>query len=171
MFRLRHPITLLIISILILFGVLRSFSPPEPRGADAPDVVFSAHRADAILRDLLQEGVPHVSGSPYNDVVRNRVIAQLESFGYETEIQSRFHCNAFSVPAARLTTLSRLNQAQREKMRFCSLLTMTVGGPVPVLQIAAQEPRRFWKLRAWQRIFRPLKTILFSSFPTRRKMD
>ena len=95
MFRLRHPITLLIICILILFGVLRSFSTPEPRGADAPDVVFSAHRADAILRDLLQEGVPHVSGSPYNDVVRNRVIAQLESFGYETEIQSRFHCNAF----------------------------------------------------------------------------
>ena len=95
MFRLRHPITLLIICILILFGVLRSFSTPEPRGADAPDVVFSAHRADAILRDLLQEGVPHVSGSPYNAVVRNRVLAQLESFGYETDIQSRFHCNAF----------------------------------------------------------------------------
>jgi hypothetical protein len=95
MLKLRHPLSLLIICILIMFGVLQSFSTPEPRGADAPDVIFSALRAEALLRDLLREGVPHVSGSPYNLVVRNRLIAQLESYGYETEIQSRFHCNAW----------------------------------------------------------------------------
>jgi hypothetical protein len=93
MLRLRHPLALLLICILVLIGVLRSFSTPAPRAADVPDVVFSAFRADAILRDLLQEGLPHVSGSPYNLVVRNRVLSHLESAGYETEVQSRFHCN------------------------------------------------------------------------------
>jgi len=93
MLRLRHPLSLLIISLLIMFGVLRTYSPPEPVGADAPDVVFSAARAEVILGDLLQENAPHVAGSPYNTVVKNRVVAHLESSGYEAQVQSRFHCN------------------------------------------------------------------------------
>ena len=93
MLRLRHPISLFLIALLVLFGVLRSFSTPSPVGADAPDVVFSAVRAEAILGDLLQERLPHVAGSPYNTVVRNRIVAQLESFGYTPQFQSRFHCN------------------------------------------------------------------------------
>src|SRR5210317_2005284 len=94
MLQLRHPLSLLVISLLVMLGVLRSYSTPEPVGADAPDVVFSAIRAEAILGDLLQEGLPHVSGSPLNAVVRDRVVAQLELSGYEAEVQSRFHCNA-----------------------------------------------------------------------------
>ena len=94
MLRLRHPLVLLLISLLVMMGVLRSYSTPDPVGADAPDVVFSAARAEAILGDLLQEGVPHVAGSSFNTVVRNRVVAHLESSGYKAELQSRFHCNA-----------------------------------------------------------------------------
>ena len=93
MLRLRHPISLLLICALVMLGVLRSFSAPEPVGADAPDVEFSALRSEAILRDLLQDGVPHVAGSPSNLVVRNRIVSHLESSGYQVEIQSRFHCN------------------------------------------------------------------------------
>jgi hypothetical protein len=93
MLRLRHPFSLLLITVLVLFGVLRSFSPPAPVGADAPDVVFSALRAEAILSDILQDKRPHVAGSPYNRVVRNRIVAQLETFGYPPEIQALFHCN------------------------------------------------------------------------------
>ena len=93
MLRLRHPLSLLLICALIVLGVLRSYSAPDPVGADAPDVEFSAFRAEAILRDLLQDGVPHVAGSPNNLVVRNRIISHLESSGYEVEIQSLFHCN------------------------------------------------------------------------------
>ena len=66
MLRLRHPVSLLLICALVLLGVLRSFSSPEPVGADAPDVEFSALRSEAILRDLLQDGMPHVAGSPAN---------------------------------------------------------------------------------------------------------
>jgi hypothetical protein len=93
MLKLRHPISLLVISLLVMFGVLRSYSTPQPVGADAPDVVFSAVRAEAILGDLLKENVPHVSGSPENTVVENRVVAHLESSGYQVQIQPRFHCN------------------------------------------------------------------------------
>ncbi len=93
MLRLRHPISLLVISLLVMLGVLRSYSAPAPVEADAPDVVFSAIRAEAILRDLLPENLPHVSGSPYNTVVRNRVVSHLESSGYEPQFQTLFHCN------------------------------------------------------------------------------
>ena len=93
MLRLRHPVALLLICALVLLGVLRSFSAPEPLAADAPDVEFSALRSEAILQDLLQAGVPHVAGSPANLVVGNRIISHLESSGYEVDIQSRFHCN------------------------------------------------------------------------------
>ena len=93
MLKLRHPISLLLICLLVMIGVLRSYSSPSPVGADAPDVVFSAFRAEAILRGLLPENTPHVSGSPYNTVVRNRVVSHLESSGYEPQIQSVFHCN------------------------------------------------------------------------------
>jgi hypothetical protein len=54
MLRLRHPLSLLAISVLVLLGVLRSYSSPTPVDAAAPDVVFSAIRAEAILRDLLR---------------------------------------------------------------------------------------------------------------------
>jgi hypothetical protein len=93
MLRLRHPISLLLICALVLLGVLRSYSTPEPLDAGAPDVVFSADRAEAILRDLLSENQPHVAGSPTNSVIRNRVLTHLEASGYQPEIQSRFHCN------------------------------------------------------------------------------
>lgn len=93
MLKLRHPLSLLLICLLVMAGVLRSFSPPSPVGADVPDVEFSAIRAEAILRDLLQENRPHVAGSELNAVVRDRVAAHLSGAGYETEIQSRFQCN------------------------------------------------------------------------------
>lgn len=93
MLYLRHPLALLLIAFLVLLGVLRSYSTPEPVDAGAPDVVFSADRAEAILRGLLPEPRPHVAGSPYHSVLRNRIVAHLEAAGYEPRIQSLFHCN------------------------------------------------------------------------------
>jgi hypothetical protein len=93
MLRLRHPISLLLITLLVMLGVLRSHTTPSAVDAGAPDVVFSAVRAEAILRYLLPGNLPHESGSEANRGVRERVIAQFRSFGYQPEIQSRFHCN------------------------------------------------------------------------------
>ena len=93
MLKLRHPYALLVIFFLVMAGVLRSFTSPSPVGADSPDVIFSAIRADAILRDLLQENQHHVAGSEENAIVRDRIVAHLEAAGYTPEIQSRFQCN------------------------------------------------------------------------------
>lgn len=93
MLKLRHPLSLLFICLLVMVGVLRSFTPPDPVGADVPDVVFSAIRADAILRDVLQDQQPHPTGSEANARVRNRIADHLELAGYDIEIQSRFQCN------------------------------------------------------------------------------
>ena len=72
MLKLRHPVSLLLITLLVLLGVLRTFSTPAPVGADAPDVVFSAVRAEAVLADLLHEGRPHVV-----DLIKNQDIRLL----------------------------------------------------------------------------------------------
>jgi len=93
MLRLRHPLSLFLITLVVLLGVLRSYSTPSPVDAGAPDVVFSADRAEAILRDLLPENSPHVAGSEYNQRVRDRVVSHLEMAGYQPEIQSRFLCS------------------------------------------------------------------------------
>lgn len=93
MLKLRHPVALLVIALLVMFGVMRSFNPPSPVGADSADVVFSAIRAEAILRDLLQENEPHVAGSLLNAEVRDRVLAHFKAAAYQPEIQSRFQCN------------------------------------------------------------------------------
>lgn len=90
---LRHPLSLLLITLVVLLGVLRSYSTPLPVDAGAPDVVFSADRAEAILRDLLADRAPHVAGSEANRRVRDRIVAHLEGAGYQPEIQSRFHCS------------------------------------------------------------------------------
>ena len=93
MLKLRHPLSLLALCLLVMVAALRSFSPPSPVGADAPDVVFSAIRAEAILRDLLAENQPHVAGSALNATVRDRILEHLGASGYRTEVQSRFQCN------------------------------------------------------------------------------
>lgn len=93
MLRLRHPVSLLLIALLVLAAVLRSYATPAPVDAGAPDVEFSAARAEAILRDLLRDKVPHVAGSAANAAVRERIVQQLVSFGYEPRVQSLYHCN------------------------------------------------------------------------------
>jgi hypothetical protein len=91
--RLHHPLVLLLTAIVVMIGAARSFSSPEPLPADAPGDVFSAGRAELILRELLREELPHVSGTAANEVVRDRIVAQLQSFGYEAGVQFRYHCN------------------------------------------------------------------------------
>ena len=93
MLKLRHPWSLLAIFFLVMLGVLRTFSVPAPVESDVPEVVFSAVRAEAILRDLLQEGKPHPAGSELNAVVRDRIIGHLKASGYDPRVQSRFQCN------------------------------------------------------------------------------
>ena len=44
MLKLRHPISLLLISFLVMLGVLRTYSTPTPVESDAPDVVYAGNK-------------------------------------------------------------------------------------------------------------------------------
>jgi putative aminopeptidase FrvX len=53
---------------------------------------FATERAYATLQNLLAEQVPHPTGSPENQRVRDRIVAELRAAGYEPEVQSAFQC-------------------------------------------------------------------------------
>jgi len=64
----------------------------------APDgsanTAFSRPRAFATLSRMLQEQTPHIAGTPQNAVVRDRIVAELRSAGYEPEVQAALSCVA-----------------------------------------------------------------------------
>ncbi len=68
-------------------------APPAPGPADAPAEEFSSHRAFGVLERLLGDGSPHPVGSPENEAVRERLLAELESLGLEPEMQTGLACN------------------------------------------------------------------------------
>ncbi|HKO00567.1 MAG TPA: M28 family peptidase, partial [Thermoanaerobaculia bacterium] len=89
-------------SALLLFAVLFALlgvqivrlNGPSPKPSNAPADEFSAARAMTTLRTILGDEAPHPIGSSAHDVVRDRVVAQFRSLGYETTIERRFACNA-----------------------------------------------------------------------------
>ncbi|MCE9634477.1 MAG: M28 family peptidase [Planctomycetes bacterium] len=64
--------------------------PIAALGIDAPTEAFSAARGEAVLRDLLSEGVPHPVGSEANRVVRDRIVAQLRGIGLAPTVERHF---------------------------------------------------------------------------------
>lgn len=90
---LRDPVTLLLLALLVGWGVFEWAGAPEPAPAHAPRDQFSAARAGDILETLYEDLGPHVAGSAENRLLRDRILGQLETFGYEPEVQRRYHCN------------------------------------------------------------------------------
>src|SRR3984893_14410864 len=86
-------LALALTGIALLFAVtLLAYRPPAPLGANAPPGVFSAYRAEAILQDLLGDGIPHPIGSPAGARVREAIVQRLSALGYAPELQSGFVC-------------------------------------------------------------------------------
>jgi hypothetical protein len=85
----------------LVFGlVLLRWPPPPPRGEDAPAGVFSAGRAMAVVRELVAEGQPHPVGTAANERLRARLVARLQSLGYEVEGQETVVCRSGSAAQA-----------------------------------------------------------------------
>jgi hypothetical protein len=79
---------------LLLAATLVAYRPPAPLGANASPDVFSADRAQAILQDLVGNGIPHPVGSPAGARMREAIVQRLSALGYATELQSGFVCRA-----------------------------------------------------------------------------
>lgn len=96
------------LAVGLLLGAV-AFAPPAPVGADAPADRFSAERALAVLERLVGEGSPHPVGTPANDAVRERLLAELAALGLEPETQAALGCNLrFEVCADVVNVIARL---------------------------------------------------------------
>jgi hypothetical protein len=80
---------------LLLGATLAAYRTPVPLGLDAAPTVFSAARAQEILRELVGDGVPHPMGSAADTKVRELIVKRLTALGYTTELQSGVSCNDF----------------------------------------------------------------------------
>jgi Peptidase family M28 len=78
---------------MLLAATLLAYRPPAARGLNAPPTAFSASRTQAILKDLVGNGLPHPIGSAANAQVRDIIVKRLENLGYAPELQTGFVCN------------------------------------------------------------------------------
>ena len=80
---------------VLLAATLLAYRTPAPLGLAVSPAVFSASRAQAILKDLVGDGVPHPIGSAANARVRERIVERLTTLGYAAELQTGLVCNDF----------------------------------------------------------------------------
>jgi len=88
---LQQWLTLIVVAALTVMLMIawqtQLIAPSTPAGTG-----FEQARAFTTLSRLLAEGKPHVTGSAENAVIRDRLVEELKSYGYQPEIQSAFQC-------------------------------------------------------------------------------
>ena len=80
---------------LLFAATLLAYRTPAPLGPSVSPTVFSAARAQAILKELVGDDVPHPIGSAANSSVRELIVKRLTALGYATELQTGLVCNDF----------------------------------------------------------------------------
>ena len=75
----------LLVAIFML-SLIR-YQPTSPLPADSPRDLFSAERAMPVLARLVGDGIPRPSGSEHHTVVRDLILDELTSMGYEAATQ------------------------------------------------------------------------------------
>ena len=73
------------------------YSPPAPGPADIPESEISAERARVILKALVGRGIPNPTGSQENTLVRERIVNDLRSVGYDPQVQETHDSTALRV--------------------------------------------------------------------------
>ena len=103
----------ILLAVLVLAAILAlslgGLQPPAPEPASAPADRFSAARALATLQRILGSDHPHPIGTPADDAVRDRIVAELTKLGYQPQIQTAFACGDFGTCATVNNVLARLD--------------------------------------------------------------
>ena len=84
---------------LLLAVTLAAYRTPAPLNLDAAPTLFSAARAQQILKELVGDGVPHPIGGSADAKVRDLIVRRLSALGYATELQTGLSCNDFGACA------------------------------------------------------------------------
>ena len=95
-------LTSLVIWIALVLISVAAYHPPTPLPDSISDDLFSAARADQILKHIIDDTVPHPPGSIAHRQVREKIVSQFESTGYAVELQQGTvtvpHLNPLVVP-------------------------------------------------------------------------
>jgi len=116
---------------LLLAATFAAYRPVAPLGAEAPPTVFSAHRAIAILQDLVGNGVPHPLGSPAAAQLRDAIVNRFSALGYAPELQSGFVCNDYGVCGNPVNIVARLagSSGERNAVLLAAHYDSVAAGP------------------------------------------
>jgi len=87
--------------------IARGYGPPA-LATNAPPDQFSAARAIAVLGSVLGGNAPHPIGTATHNLVRDRIVAELQRLGYQTSLQQAFACNAYGTCAQVANVLAYL---------------------------------------------------------------
>jgi hypothetical protein len=110
---LRRVLSSLAVLALVLAGSVVALRPPHGRPASAPPNQFSAIRALDVLHRVLPDDTPHPIGSPANDAVRARILAELTQLGYQPAVHTSFECSDLGQCATVNNILARLDGTER----------------------------------------------------------
>jgi hypothetical protein len=90
---MQSTLTRAFIAAALIAVLLMAWRNLETAPSAPPATQFSARHAFGVLTSLLKEQVPHPTGSQQNQVVRDRLLAELKSYGYEPTVQSALQCS------------------------------------------------------------------------------
>lgn len=96
----------------VLAATVVSRQPPKQAPFGAPAASFSAERARVILDRLVGDGVVHPIGSKANEVVRDRVIAELTAVGLRPNVETGFACSPYASCANVQNIVARIPGAE-----------------------------------------------------------
>ncbi len=99
------------LALIALAALLTSqaYLPPAAKPASIASTQFSGTRAQALLGELVGDGVPHPGGSVAAATVRRRLVAILTRLGYQPTIQAGFACDEWGACASVQNVLARLD--------------------------------------------------------------
>ncbi|HJT18747.1 MAG TPA: M20/M25/M40 family metallo-hydrolase [Thermoanaerobaculia bacterium] len=122
-------VVLAVLAAILAVAILRSRGP-APQPANAPASQFSAARAVGVLDSILAGNAPHPIGSAAHDIVRDRVVAQLQRLGYDATLQRTFACNAHATCAPVANILAKLpGDARADTLMLSAHYDSVPAGP------------------------------------------
>lgn len=84
----------------------------------------------AILNSILAGNAPHPIGSAMHDVVRDRIVAELQRLGYRVSLQQKFACNAYATCAPVANILATLpGDARADTLMLSAHYDSVPAGP------------------------------------------
>ena len=93
---MRRPILLLLFVLVAMLGAMAAkglLVQPPPLRTQSPAPMFDAARAKERLAYILSDQRPHPSDTEASDLVRARLIAQLQQIGLSPIVRDQFACN------------------------------------------------------------------------------